>query len=273
MLGSKISIKHSGVLTLLIKNQAPENEIHRVLDSGADVNAYCVVKNELQLTPIQAAADVYSLHLVRLLLERGADVNRPARGDSGQTALQAACTIYSSTQERYSNAIELIKFLIEQGADVNAPPSPKYGYTALQAAAASGNFEVALLLLEHGADINAPPSEDGGFSELDLASLFGKLDMVHFLLDLGALSFYRGESGYRGSIRIAERGGKQATADMIRQYALKDGKSGEELHLHYKQWGHTYSDEGSDSDDTDEISEADFVDPVYWEDMIGLVQF
>ncbi|KAI0533168.1 hypothetical protein GGR58DRAFT_506614 [Xylaria digitata] len=228
MLEYGVPIRRSGVLAHLVYHCAPRDKIQRVLDSGVDVNAYCG----------------QGLRGKNLLVQRGANVNQPAKGCFGKTALQAAC--------EYGGNTNLIKFLIANGADINAPPVSTNGITAFQAAAANGNFEVALLLLDNGADINAPGSREYGYSALDGAAYYGKLDMVQFLLDLGALSDNRGESGYRGAIYKAERCDTPVIADMIRQHALKHGKSGEELFTHYKKWEHKSGDHESSSDDEDE---------------------
>ncbi|GAW17763.1 hypothetical protein ANO14919_072300 [Xylariales sp. No.14919] len=249
MLKHGVPIRQSGVLSHLIHHGAPRDEIQRILDGGADIDAYCGrgLRGRLvcRHTPMQAAASIGSLDWVQFLLQMGADVNRPAKGCYGRTALQAACEAYGE--------IDLIEFLIANGADVNAPPASNWGVTALQAAAIRGNFEVALLLLDHGAHINTPGSKCGSFSALDGAASNSKLDMVQFLLGLGAFSNNRGESGYRGAIRKAEKGGHWAIADIIRQYALTNGKSGEELSIPSSQWEDDSSSECScDLDSTDE---------------------
>ncbi|KAI0859641.1 hypothetical protein F4860DRAFT_481716 [Xylaria cubensis] len=234
LLDHGISFKNSGILAVLIKYDAPIDIIQRFLDDGVNVNVYCGQGREnsgLQRTPLQAAASVRSLDLVQLLIQRGADVNKPAKGREGKTALQAAC--YGGSDVN----IDLIKLLIANGADVNAPPALEFGWTALQAATHCGNFEVTLLLLDHGADINASPSAHHGYGALDGAAYWGKVDMVYFLLELGALSCDGGESGYKNAIRIAEGRQLLAIADMIRQHALKNGRVGEELYAHYTQWG------------------------------------
>ncbi|KAI1111801.1 hypothetical protein F5Y14DRAFT_301096 [Nemania sp. NC0429] len=258
--------KHNCILALLILNHAPESEIHRILDSGADVNAYSC--QDPNFTPIQAAASVGSRDLVRLLVEKGADVNRPAKGN-GRTALHAACEHYPRDPVEYADNIKLIKFLIAQGADINAPTADENEegrVTALSAAAASGNFEVVLLLLENGADINFPLANMRGLSALDAAAMSGRLDMVHFLLNLGALSSERGESGYRGAIRGASSWGRQAVLGRIIHHALKNGKTGEELDRDWKYWER--SELGNDeSDSANEASEAYFGDVGYWEDV------
>ncbi|KAJ3577320.1 hypothetical protein NPX13_g3247 [Xylaria arbuscula] len=242
-----IPTKNSGVLTHLIAHRAPNDKIRRVFDSEIDVSVYCGQGLYGEKTPLQAAAGIGSLHWVRLLIERGANVNHPAKGWWGRTALQAACE---------NGNIDLIRLLLIHGAHVNAPPAPDYGVTAFQAAAMHGDFEIALPLLDYGADINAPPSADLGYCALDGAAAYGRLDMVQFLLDLGALSYVRGESGYRGAILKAEKY-EPAIADMIRQHALKQGKCGEELTLHYTQWEDGISSDSDDTDDASGVSDTD----------------
>lgn len=268
LMGRGISAKHSGVLALLIRNRAPEDEIQRLLNSGVDINAYS--GGRIQVTALQAAASVRSLDWVRILVQRGADVNRPAKGIWGRTALQAACS-FTLSQEGDSSKSHLIKFLIANGADVNAPPAAVMGVTAFQAAAWSGDFEHVLLLLDHGADINAPPSEECGCCALDGSVAGGQIDMVKFLLNLGAVSYDRGESGYRGAILHADQSksaASQKIADMIRKHALENGKSGEELSPCQRQWDYDSSESSDDWDDTDEESGTWSENQTCWEDWL-----
>ncbi|KAI0103971.1 hypothetical protein GGR51DRAFT_523061 [Nemania sp. FL0031] len=253
---------NSRILADLVRHDAPLIEIQKALDSGADVNFYGGVYDggyrvAPRYTPIQAAAASGSLHLVRFLIQKGADVNKPAKGRYGRTALQAACDVY-----RGSINVDLVKLLISNDADVNAPPAPVGGITALEGAAMAGSFEVALLLLENGADINAPHGETDESSALDRAVSSHHLDMVQFLLDLGALSHDRGESGYREAIRIAKEEENSAIANMIRRYALKNGKSGEELSA---DWDYAASENSSESDDLEEASSVEIWNQTSWE--------
>ncbi|KAI0867791.1 ankyrin repeat-containing domain protein [Hypoxylon argillaceum] len=268
LMGRGISAKHSGVLALLIRNRAPEDEIQRLLNSGVDINAYS--GGRIQGTALQAAAYVGSLDWARVLVQRGADVNRPAKGSCGRTALQAACS-FTLSQEGDSSKSHLIKFLIANGADVNAPPAAVMGVTAFQAAAWSGDFEHDLLLLDHGADINAPPSEECGCCALDGSVAGGQIDMVKFLLNLGAVSYDRRESGYRGAILHADQSksaASQKIADMIRKHALENGKSGEELSPCQRQWDYDSSESSDDWDDTDEESGTWSENQTCWEDWL-----
>ncbi|KAI8948808.1 hypothetical protein F4801DRAFT_604011 [Xylaria longipes] len=270
-----ISVSHSGVLALLISCRAPESEIRKVLDSGVDVNAYCgqhsdfeFIEQDRSFTPLQAAAAVGSLDWARLLIQRGADVNRPAKGNNGQTALQAACQL-ESLEEGNSRNIDLIKFLIANGAEVNAPPG-NGGFTALQAAVWRVNFEVVLLLLDNEANINAPPAKSRNWFAVDGSVIWGRPDMVQFLLNLGALSYDKGESGYKGAICWAESRGNLPVANMIRHHALKHGKRGRELFSYYQGREVFSSGSSNNLNDTDQASDIWFENEDFWEDWMPL---
>ncbi len=95
---------------------------------------------------LNLAAYKASLDAVKLLLEKGADIN--GRDSEGRTALFKAVASWST---------DIIKFLIEKGADVNAKDTN--GDTPLhieQMFADEGtDFEIVKLLVESGADPNA----------------------------------------------------------------------------------------------------------------------
>src|SRR5438309_9910301 len=77
-----------------------------LLDAKADVNAP-LVRGE---TPLMSVADKGNIEAVRLLLDRGADVNvRESKG--GQSALMWAVA---------GRHAEIVKLLVERGADVRA---------------------------------------------------------------------------------------------------------------------------------------------------------
>lgn len=210
-------------LAALVRAGGPKELVERVLRSGAKLNAYTsvycpTIPMERTWTPLQAAADRGNEDLVRLFLERGANVNSPARGSLGATALQAICGWGPATEKEHRRKITICEVLLSHGAEVNAAPEKLHGRTALQAAAARGDIELTAILLRHGAHVNAPPSKFNEHCALDWAALAGRLDVVKLLLESHALSYHRGSNGYDGAIDIAQRWGHRAVASLIRDH-------------------------------------------------------
>jgi len=85
---------------------------------------------------------------VDFLIEKGADLNAPARNETGYTALTGAVS---------QNHNEIAKVLVRKGAQVNH--GYEGGFTPLMHAAYTGNVELVSLLLENGADPTARNSE------------------------------------------------------------------------------------------------------------------
>jgi ankyrin repeat protein len=111
-----------------------------LLDKGADVNA----KNDANATALMWAVE--DLAKVRMLVEHGADVN--AKSDVQRTALMIACGIPGNDA--------VVKFLLERGAkgDVSAPGV--FGdVTPISEAAYAGNAAIMRMLVEHGVEANS----------------------------------------------------------------------------------------------------------------------
>ncbi|KAF5353788.1 hypothetical protein D9758_010628 [Tetrapyrgos nigripes] len=149
-----------------------------LVENGADVNA----KGGHYGFALQAAALWGDLDIVKYLVERGADVN--AEGGRYGFALQAAA---------YGGHLDIVKYLVEKGADVNAKGG-EYEF-ALQAAAFRGKLDVVKYLVEKGADVNAKGGESG--FALQAAGFQGHLDIVHYLVEKGAdVNAKGGEHGF-----------------------------------------------------------------------------
>jgi uncharacterized protein len=111
--------------------------LERLLREGIDVNA---AKGEYKTTILMEAAVRGNMGVMRLLLEKGSNVNMADQ--DGWTALMGA-----TVQGR----LEPVKLLLEHGADVNA--KNHNGETALVIATGMNHPEIREALLEHEAEI------------------------------------------------------------------------------------------------------------------------
>ena len=110
-------------------------EIERLLNEGADVNESGLA------SPLFYAIQYNHTDAARLLIERGADVNKASTW--GTPIHEAA---------KRGNA-EIVRLLLEQGVDPSVTASK--GMTPLHSAAEGGSVESAQYLLDHKADVNA----------------------------------------------------------------------------------------------------------------------
>ena len=110
--------------------------LERLLREGADINA---AKGKYETSILMEAAVRGNLAIIKLLLERGANVNQADR--DGWTALMGATV---------EGRIESVKLLLDNGADVNAKNHD--GERALVMATRMKHAEIKDALLEHGAE-------------------------------------------------------------------------------------------------------------------------
>ena len=115
-----------------------------------------------------------------LLLDKGADVNRLA--DNGTTPL------YMASAYGFERVVRL---LIDRGADVNKAET--HGLTALHIASHNGFHMVVEVLLNKGADVNRVA--DLGDTPLFHASMSGDYDKVARLLIEAGADVYKGING------------------------------------------------------------------------------
>lgn len=160
-------------------------------------------------TPTQLAAGYGHLKFVKMLVDRGADINEAPAHRFGRTALQAATS-------NENPDMELVQFLLEKGAHVNSMPAVHGGITALQGAAISGDVMIAKLLLNKGAEVNAAPSVIEGRYAIEGAAEHGRLDMVQLLLNAGAKGNVLRGTGFEYAIELAEENDHSAVANLLR---------------------------------------------------------
>lgn len=167
------------VLGLAVKQRKSRNLelIRELLDRGADTNLIVYDfrstgssrRFSIQDTPLLLAIQSKTLEVARLLLEHGAEVNRPARRGVKQTPLQAACE---------TGSYSMVEFLLRKGARVNDAAAERYGGTALQLAAKSGSLKIVSLLLDNGANAFIPSSKVGGRTAFEAAAESGCIDVL-----------------------------------------------------------------------------------------------
>jgi ankyrin repeat protein len=194
-----------------------EDVIDFFLKSGANVNPEVIATMEVEglggASPLYTATRKENLAVIKKLLKRGVDVNRPT--PNGWTPLKSAAqqgcleivealleagadpniadgTNYTPLMNAVSGEHEdIVKVLLKFNADPNAqggdvPDDDEWqaGRTALMDAAVSGNVAIARELLKQGADPNLLNAT--GCTALHSAVISASTDMVSLLLKSGA---------------------------------------------------------------------------------------
>ena len=110
--------------------------------------------------PLQVAAQIGSMEFVRLLLDKGADIN--LTNDFGTSALHLSIL---------GGHEEVTRLLLDEGADINLVDSNDNSPLHFFAAAPNVNTELVCLFLDSGADIHL--SNSHGNLALHIAALTG----------------------------------------------------------------------------------------------------
>jgi ankyrin repeat protein/L-ascorbate metabolism protein UlaG (beta-lactamase superfamily) len=154
-----------------IHDAAKENEIERIEILLEEDPALLNSLDENNMTPLNTAALNGHPELVKVLLEKGADISI---GDMDNSQPIHCAAI--------SGNIEVAELLLAHGADVNE--KDYNGATPLTFATGRGHLEMIRYLVEQGADINAQNRE--GLTFLHIAVWRGRTDIVQTLLEQGA---------------------------------------------------------------------------------------
>ena len=194
--------------------------INRLLDEGADLNVLSVdpnnSKNDGRLPLVVAAINsnaTGSLETVKLLLERGANINLQEKG--GFTALHAA-SLYSKT----NSSVETVRLLLDKGADPNVQDQD--GFTPLIMAAQNSNNtssnETVRLLLDRGANVSI--RDKGGFTALLSAARNSNgdssVETVKILLDRGSDIDSQDNKGFTSLMLAARNSNKDSSVETVK---------------------------------------------------------
>lgn len=123
------------------------------------------------INPLILATILGHVDIIKMLLERGADVN--AQNNLDETPL---------TEAAHRGHKEIIEILINAGANINS--NTLYGSTALMNAASRGHKEIVHLLLHAGANIN--DQNNSNRTALIDAVSNGHTEVTQMLLNAGA---------------------------------------------------------------------------------------
>jgi ankyrin repeat protein len=155
--------------------------VHRLLDADPKTAREHVRSRDIAgMTALHRAVWGGHPDIVRLLLERGAEVD--AKGGGGQTPLSLAA--------RWGRG-DLVDLLLEHGAD--ASTKDDLGRTLLHYAAQYGHVDVMRALLAHGFDVNVQATTG---TPLHSAAFRREIEAARFLLDHGANPDRRGYLGW-----------------------------------------------------------------------------
>jgi ankyrin repeat protein len=170
-----------------------------LLDHGADIDQGTA---SARATPLMWAAFNGKTDLVRLLVERGADIAK--QNNKAYTALMLAAE---------EGRDEILRFLHAEGADVNAVNAE--GHSPLTLASVGGHAQVVEYLIAQGADVQIRTREDGS-TALILAAEKGYEDVARLLVGAGVKVNARRTKGLQDSaLTLACREGDTAMVNLL----------------------------------------------------------
>jgi ankyrin repeat protein len=208
--GAKVTLSNerlcNGIIHTIVK-KGLTNLLEIALKAGANVNS--MSRGNEGRTPLQLAAELGQLDIVKTLVEHGAKINAAPAYKYGRTTLQAAATLSSPN-------MELLNYLVDNGAEVNAPAGICGGITAMQGAAIAGNIPVVQYLLGKEALVNGKPAMKEGRTAIEGAAEHGRLDTVQLLLNYGATGSVGVEEGFKKAIKLAKENRHTEIVKMLR---------------------------------------------------------
>lgn len=189
------------------------------ITAGANVNMTVLERphnpSAVGNCPIITAANLGHVECVRLLIEAGADVNRNAPPEGGQSALLMAAEFGHP---------EIVSMLLDAGADL-AMVNPRNGTHPLGGAVVRGHAEIVRLLLKAGADPNIETEGYGGCQLLTLAARDGHSDIVRLLIEYGAEVDATGSERVHTALILAAHQGHAETVSLLLDHGADVNKA------------------------------------------------
>lgn len=170
-------------------SEGDEATVARLMDANPTI---------LQM-PLDAAAAFGNVGVVRLVVERGADIH--TTGDAGMTALHRAAM---------GGHEKVVAFLLAKGAQ--ATTRNDSGQTPLFSAAGSGRLGMVRLLLQHMEGQGLEDQDEDGATALHSAAVGNAGEVVRFLLLAGANPTARDNSGRTPRTLAEECGSSRCVA-------------------------------------------------------------
>lgn len=205
------------------------DKVEHLLDAGAEMEA----KNEADMTPLLYAAHQHHADIIRLLVNRGADVRAVSAGGVNvllylvqkspelketelETELESLAQMFEGgTYQSGEAELAAMRLLIDNGADIECKDA--VGDPPLSTAVCAGNLPAVALLLDAGAEYLA-------FNPYDLSPLVyalreERVEIVKLLLDRAKadnrLAEIASESRYHKWIDVADDAALQLLDDAI----------------------------------------------------------
>ena len=164
--------EHEDFVREFLHHYTPDLEVSNVLQWKSTAEGLGTL---FDVSALWVAAFVSNLEIVKLLVERGAQVNSVTPKNS--TALRCAC---------WHGNMDMVRYLVEKGGDIHI--SKERNATNLLVTITQRRFNMTTYLVdEAGFDVNECDAK--GRSPLYMAVAAESLEIILFLLDRGARNF------------------------------------------------------------------------------------
>jgi len=213
-----------------------EDVVRLLLERGADITK----ADKTSCTPLHFAAQSGNTEAIRLLLNRGADTET--------VEMDFLTPLHIATAAGF---VPAIRVLLDYGAQIDSQSSD--GHSPLILAAAWGDEEVVPLLLNH--DVDTEKMDNGSWTALHHACQYGHAEVVQILLEHGANIEARTGTSRDTPLIKASRHGNETVVRLLLDHGADTAATNKKRRtaLHYAKGFHNedisqlLSDNGTDT--------------------------